>query len=38
MATRPEGHRGGSRWDRLYRRVRWIGPLYAVFRMVWDWM
>lgn len=29
----PEGHR---RRDRLFRRVRWLGPIYAIFRIVWD--
>lgn len=33
MEGAPKGHHG-DRWERLYRWIRWVGPLYTVARAV----
>ncbi|MBB5122302.1 hypothetical protein FHS36_005773 [Streptomyces eurocidicus] len=34
MDAVPQGHHGSDRWDRLYRWVRWFGPLYTAVKAV----
>ncbi|WP_369211121.1 hypothetical protein [Streptomyces flavofungini] len=37
MAKKPEGHcRCCSRRDRPYRAARWLGPVYAIYKIAQD--
>lgn len=33
MAEQPEGHQNGKA-DRLYRKVRWLGTIFAIYKIV----
>jgi hypothetical protein len=33
MAHQPEGHRD-SKADRFYNRVRWLGPIYTIYKII----
>ncbi|MDQ0942849.1 hypothetical protein QFZ67_004554 [Streptomyces sp. V1I1] len=33
MAIKPEGQQSGKA-DRVYNRVRWLGPIYTIYKIV----
>ncbi|WP_258572592.1 hypothetical protein [Streptomyces sp. KM273126] len=35
MAAQPEGHQNANnKADRVYNRVRWLGPIYTIYKIV----
>jgi hypothetical protein len=35
MAAQPSGHQnGGDKADRVYAKVRWLGPIFTIYKIV----
>lgn len=35
MGTSPEGHQN-NKADRFYNSIRWLSPLYTIYKIIWD--